>query len=66
MFLSAAISVNKSPLQAVIPLLSLMPDKLHFSLLFMLGLMIGLLSFFLGPSGELGGMLPETYVCFHL
>ena len=41
MFLSAAISVNKSPLQAVIPLLSLMPDKLHFSLLFMLGLMIG-------------------------
>ena len=49
MFLLAATSVNKLPLQALIPLLSLIPDKLHyFSLLYMLGLITGLLSFFLG------------------
>ncbi|RVW45096.1 Acyltransferase-like protein, chloroplastic [Vitis vinifera] len=37
-----ATSVNKLPLQALKPLLSLMPDKLHyFSLLYMLGLITG-------------------------
>ena len=67
MFLLAATSVNKSSLQAVIPLLSLMPENLHFSgLVYILGLMTGLLSFFLGPSDVLAGLLPETSICFHL